>query len=195
MAAVNFQILRGSWRSGFAMDLHTINSVYVGDDQYGHPQFDTTYTELGALMNRLKYKYDQSAAADIVATAAAFLGPQRAKFDLMIPVPPSTVRSVQPVLMLARGICEAIDLPLAECITLTRPTTQLKGIQDPEKRREALAGLHAVDPAITRGKNVLMFDDLFRSGSTLNAITEALLAQGQANTVYALTVTKTRRNR
>ena len=46
----------------------------------------------------------------------------------------------------------------------------------------------------TTGKNVLLFDDLFRSGATLNAITGLLLRQGQAASVRVLTITRTRSN-
>ena len=42
------------------------------------------------------------------------------------------------------------------------------------------------------GRKVLLFDDLFRSGATMNAITSALYDQGQAREVYALTLTRTR---
>ena len=42
--------------------------------------------------------------------------------------------------------------------------------------------------------DILLFDDLFRSGATLRAITEVLMQQGQAFTVRVLTLTKTRRN-
>ena len=195
MAVINLQPIAGNWRSGFALDLHTTSSTYLGDNESGHPQFDTTYSELGALLHRLKYDHDQTAAPEIIATAAGFLTPQRAKFDLIIPVPPSTQRAVQPVIVMASGIGAAIGLPVISCITTTRSTAQLKSITDPEKRKEALAGLHAVDAAHTKGKRVLLFDDLFRSGSTMNAITDVLLQQGGATTVYALTITRTRSNR
>jgi len=57
-----------------------------------------------------------------------------------------------------------------------------------------LAGLHAVDPKETQGKNMLLFDDLFRSGSTLNAITDLLMGTRKAASVPVLTITKTRSN-
>lgn len=57
-----------------------------------------------------------------------------------------------------------------------------------------LKGLYAVERNHTAGKNVLLFDDLFRSGSTLNAITDVLLQQGQAASVRVLTITRTRSN-
>lgn len=44
----------------------------------------------------------------------------------------------------------------------------------------------------TARKRVLLFDDLYRSGSTLNAITDVLLQAGQATSVSVLTLTRTR---
>jgi predicted amidophosphoribosyltransferase len=41
-------------------------------------------------------------------------------------------------------------------------------------------------------ENVLIFDDIYRSGETLNAISEVIKSQGNANNVYVLSVTKTR---
>ncbi|HTD32279.1 MAG TPA: hypothetical protein VK665_01360 [Candidatus Elarobacter sp.] len=195
MAASNPQKITGNWRSGYALDLHTTGSTYLGVDEYGHNKFDNSYTELGGLLNRLKYKNDQSAAREIIATAADFLRPERAKFDLIVPVPASTYRSVQPVLLLANGLGAAIGLPVVRCVTTTRPTTQLKAIEDFAEREKALLGLHAVDAMHTTEKNVLLFDDLFRSGATLNAITNVLLEHGGAKNVYAFTVTRTRSNR
>ncbi len=58
----------------------------------------------------------------------------------------------------------------------------------------ALEGLHAVDADRIRGRRVLLFDDLFRSGATMNAITGVLYDQGQAQDVHALTLTRTRSN-
>jgi predicted amidophosphoribosyltransferase len=50
-----------------------------------------------------------------------------------------------------------------------------------------------VDGAKVQDERVLLFDDLYRSGATLNAVTEALIASG-ALAVYALAVTQTRSN-
>jgi predicted amidophosphoribosyltransferase len=40
--------------------------------------------------------------------------------------------------------------------------------------------------------NVLIFDDLYRSGETLHAVTEIVKNKGNAKNVYVLTITKTR---
>jgi len=93
MAEIHPKRIRGNWKEGFALDFHTLRSEYIGDDEYGHPQFETTRSEIGEL------------------------------------------------------------------------------------------------------RAVLLFDDLYRSGATLNAVTRVLLEQGEARNVYALTLTMTRRMR
>jgi competence protein ComFC len=195
LASFNARPITGKWRSGYALDLHTLSSTHIGVDEQGHDRFDNTYSDLGLLLYRLKYKHDQAAAGEIIAAAVSFVKSKKTNFDLIIPVPASTQRAVQPVQLLAEGIGAALGLPVISCVTITRSASQLKGITDPEKRKEALDGLHAVDARHTHGKNVLLFDDLFRSGSTMNAITDDLLQQGRAANVYALTITRTRSNR
>jgi len=194
MVVIHPQEIAGNWESGIALDFHTTSSTPIGHNEAGHMQFDTVRPEIAELLYQLKYQGQQDAARGIITAAATFLRPHRAKFDLMIPVPPSTPRAVQPVLILARGIGEAVDLPVFEGVTTTRATAQLKGVTDPAKRKELVDGLYAVDPKLTAGKNVLLFDDLFRSGTTMNAITDVLLQQGQAASVRVLTITKTRSN-
>ena len=51
----------GNWHKGFAYDLHTLSSEFVGYDEYGNPQFDTTYSEMGALLHDLKYRGNKQA--------------------------------------------------------------------------------------------------------------------------------------
>jgi len=194
MASTNPKKIVGKWVSGIALDVHTISSTYLGTNEAGHNVFDTKRSELGELLYRLKYNGDRSAAAEIVAAAAAAVRPSRAKFDLIVPVPPSGIRAVQPVIILAKGLGTSVDLPVIECVTTTRGATQLKGVTDPEQRKQLLNGLHAVDAKHTRGKNILLFDDLFRSGATMNAITTLLMGAGMAANVYALAITQTRSN-
>lgn len=167
----------------------------MGADEFGRDTFHTVRSELGELLVRLKYRGDQSSAPEIIATAADFLRPSLHKFDRIIPVPPSAERAVQPVIILANGIGQALGVPVLNCVTATRPTSQLKDVGDPVRRQELLEGLYDVDPSKTEGGCILLFDDLFRSGATMNAITDLLLGKGKAAFVRALTITRTRSNR
>ncbi|WP_348826927.1 phosphoribosyltransferase family protein [Halomonas sp. RT37] len=194
MVTIHPQKIEGRWQSGVALDFHTTSSTPIGYNEYGHMQFDTVRPEIAELLYQLKYQGRQDAAAGIIEAAAAFLASYRDKFDILVPVPPSSARAVQPVIVLARGIGTAANLPVVECITTTRETTQLKGVTDPERRKELVDGLYTVDASQTSGRNVLLFDDLFRSGTTMNAITDVLLGPGRAASVRALTITKTRSN-
>lgn len=192
MVACNPRKLSGNWVSGFALDIHTVSSKHLGLNEAGHDVFDTKRSELGELLYRLKFKGDKTAAQAIIDTVVEILKPSRKKFDLIVPVPPSGKRPIQPVITLANGFGAALDLPVIECVTTTRSTTQLKGVIGAEKRNELLAGLHAVDAKHTAGKNILLFDDLYRSGATLNAITGLLMQKGKAASVRVLTITHTR---
>jgi predicted amidophosphoribosyltransferase len=55
-----------------------------------------------------------------------------------------------------------------------------------------LEGVHRVDSSQVRGRRVLLFDDLYRSGATMNVICASLYDSGCAESVFALTVTKSR---
>jgi hypothetical protein len=47
----------------------------MGVNEFGRDVFDTVRSELGELLVRLKYRGDQSAAPEIIATAADYLRP------------------------------------------------------------------------------------------------------------------------
>lgn len=194
MTAINPRQIKGNWADGYALDIHTTGSVYLGVNEFGHDVYDTTRSEVGELLYRLKYRSDLKAAEELIAVAAAYIAPNAANFDVIVPVPPSGVRAVQPVITLADGIGAALRIPVANCIVTTRPPTQLKGVVDPQRRRELLEGLYALNGDPVRGRRVLLFDDLFRSGSTMNAITNVLIGQGGAASVHAFTITRTRSN-
>ncbi len=194
MAATNPQQIRGNWLDGYVLDVHTTSSTYLGVNEYGHDVYDTTRSEVGELLYRLKYRSDLKAAEELITTAAAYLKPWAAQLDVIVPVPPSGVRTIQPVVTLASGIGTALGLAVANCIGTTRPPTQLKGVVDPQRRRELLDGLYTINGDPVRQRRVLLFDDLFRSGSTMNAITDLLRAQGGATSVHAFAITRTRSN-
>jgi predicted amidophosphoribosyltransferase len=57
---VNLHPLYGNWQMGFALHKHVLNSVYTGDNQFGHPTFSTTRSEPGEALYQLKYRDDYS---------------------------------------------------------------------------------------------------------------------------------------
>src|SRR4051794_38037873 len=63
--------VQGAWRLGWALDVHTTSSEFLGYDQNGHPQFDTTRSPLGELLYQLKYRSKQT-AAQVAAVMADF---------------------------------------------------------------------------------------------------------------------------
>ena len=195
MVDINPTVISGKWERGYALDVHTTSSKLVGRDAQGKPMFDTTRSPMGELVNRLKYRSDRSAAAEIIDAAVLFLSPRRANVDVIVPVPPSNERSFQPVYVVAEGIGAALRIPVIYCVSTTRAPKQLKGIDTPELRAQAVACLYAVVAAHVAGKRVLLFDDVFRSGTTMNAITSVLLDDAKVAKVYALTMTYTRSNR
>jgi hypothetical protein len=65
--------LAGPWVQGFVLDVHTLGSVYLGDDEFGHPVFETTRSELGNLLYRLKYQSDLGGLPQLVEAVAGFI--------------------------------------------------------------------------------------------------------------------------
>lgn len=186
--------IEGLWANGFALDVHTLSSTPIGENPFGHMQFETVRPPIAEHLYRLKNRSDKDAAAPIIEAAVDYLKPKLKNSQLLVPVPPSTERAIQPVLILGEGIAKGLNIPFVPCVTKTRSTQQLKNVTDPEERKRLLEGLYDVEPGKTEGKKVLLFDDLYRSGATLNAVADVLLTKGKAAAVYALTITKTRSN-
>jgi predicted amidophosphoribosyltransferase len=197
MIKVNPIRLRGNWTAGFALDVHTIKSIPVGYDEYGHRVFDTQRSPIGELLYRLKYQADQSALPAIVEVASHFLKTRLSwnidgSLNGIVPVPPSTPRNFQPVIAIAKGIGAQMNIQLYQnALKKIKATPALKNVFDYQKRLEVLNNVFAVNEQLQQ-KNVVLFDDLYRSGATLQVITRVLYEQGKVNNVYVLTLTKTR---
>ncbi|MBI1901997.1 MAG: ComF family protein [Planctomycetia bacterium] len=195
MVRISPRKLRGTWVAGYALDVHTVRSTYVGEDEYGHAVFDTQRSEMGDLLYALKYKGDRTVIDTIVDTVVDFIHRQKWSIELVIPVPPSrSRRSFQPVQVVARAIAaelKAVYCP--ECVVKVRDTRELKDVLDFKERAAILKGAFAVSRKRVFSKRVLLFDDLYRSGATLRTVAEALVEGGGVSRLFALTLTMTRR--
>jgi len=188
--------IRGEWREGYVLDDHTVKSIYLGDNEFGQPQYDTTRTEIGELLFRLKYRHDTGTVEPLVRAAIRHMKAWSPGVDLLLPVPPSAARQVQPVTLLGREIAKRLGVPfVADCVTRRKQVPQLKDVYDYDERLRLLHGAHRIVPRLVTGRRVLLFDDLYRSGATMNIITKALYDRGAVADVFVLAITQTRSNR
>ena len=194
MVQINPKRITGSWTEGFALDFHTLSSEYIGDDEYGHPQFATTRSEIGELLYRLKYREDKSVLDDIINTAGQFIKSQKWPVALIVSVPPSRKgRRFQPVPPLARGIGKVLGIDVClDSVVKVKDTPELKGIFDFQERMGILKDAFQIHNPIVAGHSVLLFDDLYRSGATLNAVSILLQQKAEVRNLYVLTLTMTR---
>ena len=187
--------LPGPWTQGVAYDVHTLSSTYVGPDEHGHDRYDTTRSEMGELVYRLKYRQDASVLPGIIKLLDNVNGINQ--FDCIVPIPPTDKsRAWQPVNEIARALGARHNIPVLLDLLEKQPGGRaLKDVTDPEERKTLLKdSLSIAANASVACRTVLLVDDLYRSGATLSAATE-LLQAAQAKSVCVLTMTKTRSNR
>lgn len=151
---------------------------------------------MGELIYQFKYRQDRTAVNKIIALLQGIKGIE--KFDAIIPIPSTNkTRAYQPVDEIARalGAQRGVDV-LIGFLEKKAGGQELKGVDDPDERHKLLANaiFIAGDRDIS-GENVLLVDDLYRSGATLNAATDILYKKAEVSSVSVLTMTKTRSKR
>ena len=127
---INPRKLRGPWTEGYALDLHTLGSTFLGHNAFGHPEFDTKRSPLGDLLYRLKNAGDQTVIPQIIDTVVTFVKTWSVQIDAVVPVPPSnTRRKHQPVIAVAAVLSTTLGVPMCEgCVTKVKSTAQLKDV-------------------------------------------------------------------
>ena len=74
----------GKWKEGFSLDVHTLYSVFVGHDEFGHPRFDTQRSEIGELLYKLKNKADQTSVPEIVDSVETLMKAWSPTVDILV---------------------------------------------------------------------------------------------------------------
>ncbi|PIP71010.1 MAG: hypothetical protein COW90_02290, partial [Nitrospirae bacterium CG22_combo_CG10-13_8_21_14_all_44_11] len=166
--------LSGNWTKGYALDIHTIDSTFIGYNEYGHEVFDTRRSEIGELLYRLKFKSDKTALGEIIDTVANFLENSWKIVDAIaaiIPVPPSKNRAFQPVLEITKSLSSRLKIPFHDDLLVkTKETPELKDVYEYKKRMELLKNAFDIGSNVLNGKSILLLDDLYRSGATLKTL-------------------------
>ena len=189
---VSLRQISGPWDAGWVLDKHTLNSVYLGDNEQGHPQFDTTRSETGEATYQLKYRQDWSQATALGNAIAAEICPKLADIGFIVPMPATNARVRQPVTDVANAVGAATGKPVIENLLITAANgTSLKNLHTKEEKLAAIGdSLSIVDRITNQGRwNVLLVDDLYDSGASMEAACKVLRSYPKVNKVYVAALT------
>lgn len=181
------------WYKGWTLDFHTTSSVKLPDGTY-----DTTRSPLGESIYKLKYQGDRSQIEPIAATVSKFLLLLENNWwfkyvSAIIPIPPSKLdRPFQSVWELAGSIARQSNIEYCDDYLIkTKPTVESKNIDVFEKKHQ-FQGAFGIKDDRYKSKTVLVFDDLYDTGTTMQSACKVIKEEGQARYIYALAATKTR---
>ncbi|WP_456480160.1 ComF family protein [Nautilia sp.] len=182
--------LYGPWAKGWALDIHTISSIKIDDYNY-----ITTRTNLGNLLYELKYKNKFENIEIIGNVIVEFIKNKNLskEIDIILPVPFSKKRKIQPLYEIAkyigRNLKKSVDLSYLKKKATPK---ELKNINNLSKRKKILVDTLDIKNSKYKGKTILLLDDIYRSGSTLITICNLLYKKGKVKKIYVLCITKTR---
>ncbi len=190
---VNVKIINGNWHAGYTLDKHVKSSVFIGENQYGHSEFHTVRTDVGEAMYQLKYKNDRKKIPFLVDAFIENLKPKLSSVGLIVPMPPSKRRVFQPLIELAKEIANKMDIPLFENILIKKVRTpQIKDVDSIKEKMKVLATAFSIKDEIAGNDcwDVLLIDDLYGSGASLNAAAITLKTYSKVNNIYVAAFTR-----
>ncbi len=168
--------LVGSWQKGWALGFHSRLSGA-----------DWSRSGVGDLTYRLKYDSDITVLPALVQQTLDLFAahPEMSQADFIIPVPSSTERKVSPVHAFCEALAGKINVPMHPLVFKSRQTKPQKEMGTLAQKRANVAGAFSMRREVN-GRKILLVDDLFDSGATLDEITKLLLKHGDV-----LTLTRT----
>lgn len=116
------------------------------------------------------------------------------KYDIIIPVPIHKKRKLQrgynQTQLIAKEISKNIDIKLCNNVLVKNKNTIAQSKLNKNKRKQNIKGaFKALNVQNIQGKSVLLFDDIYTTGSTANECSKILKEAG-AKTVGVLTIAK-----
>lgn len=149
--------------------------------------------EIKKSIYRFKYSNQREYSRFYAGAAASRLGYQIRHWapDAIIPIPLSTIkylkRGYNQAELLADDIGKLLDIPVDNTILVrTRNTRPMKELND-EERVKNLQNAFKIRPNIVKYKKVLLIDDIYTTGATIDACA-AVLKEAGVREVYFVSV-------
>jgi len=189
----------GSWIEGYAFDMHTIKSVYLGRNEFGYDRYKTTRNPMGECLFKLKYRQQKRVinVGEIIQEIISLLSKNDFfkefinKIEAIIPTPHSNTRRIlQPTFFIAKSIAKSFNKEFYPGVLESRNQKQLKYVLH-NRRFENLRNMIILKKNFDKNKKILILDDIIQSGATLKTIVETFKENGY-NDVYVFALTKTK---
>ena len=151
--------------------------------------------KLRSAIHALKYERALTVADPLAERLAQCLAQMDWQVDLIVPVPLHSqrlrLRGYNQAEVLARSLSRMVDIPCrVDVITRVRETRSQVGLDAVERRQNVVDAFAPVGDVLP-DLSVLLVDDVYTTGATMDACANALLRAG-ARAVYALTVATAR---
>ncbi len=172
--------LKGAWHSGWSLGFHS---------QFSGGQWSRS--KVGDLAYKLKYLSDPSVLPVLVEITLELLKQhsELIEVDAILPVPSTSNRTFDPVSAFCYALSERSKRPVVAGLQKNRATFPQKEMKTMAQKRNNVSGAFTLNETL-KGKRILLVDDLFDSGETLNEITRVLMGNG-ISSVCVLTLTST----
>lgn len=183
--------LTGEWYDGYALDQYTLSSEYIGEDVFGHSRFHTTYTEIGKLLYSMKYNGHFDTSTEIATKCKEFMDKwlKDKKIDIIVAVPPTHQRDVQPVFLIGETLSALTGIPFTSNVLEKTSPVETKNI--PHNERNLRGSIRQLLPA-KRECNILLLDDILSTGSTANECARVLKQDKLVRDIYFLAIAKSK---
>jgi predicted amidophosphoribosyltransferase len=188
---VSLKKIVGPWDQGWVLDKHTLSSICIGHVN-GHPQFDTTRSEVGEATFQLKYRQDWKQVNPLAQALVDNIYPKFKSVGFIVPMPASTVRKRQPVTAVAETLGAIVKIPVFT--DLLRKTPGGKSLKDMSLKTEKLAAIgdsFSINDEIEGNGpwNVLVVDDLFDTGASMETACKMLRKYKKVSKIYVAALT------
>jgi predicted amidophosphoribosyltransferase len=184
--------ISGVWDEGWVLDKHSLESVFIGNDAYGHARFKTTCTEVGEATYKLKYHKEWPQAKLLAQAIAEYICPKFSEAGCIVPMPASTLRARQPVTEVANELGALLKIPVfRNLLVKAKNGKSLKDLSTKQEKIEALGSSFSVNDEISDNGplNVIVIDDLFHTGASMETACKVLRTYSKIGKIYVATLT------